>query len=94
MEETKKSHHQQDDGFKLVGIILSTVFLVFIGACGMRSSSKDSDEPLNEKCFYLGGYELSCQAALHGSPENFYYKEDNDKKIEEEVGKTKPDIKK
>ena len=87
MKETKKSHRNQDDGFKLLGIILSAVFLVFIGACGMRSSSKDGDEPINEKCFYLGGYEMSCKAALHGANENFHYKEENDEKISEEIGR-------
>lgn len=87
MTETTKSHRNQDDGFKLLGVILSVVFLVFIGACGMRSSSKYNDKPINEKCFYLGGYEMSCKADLHCPYENFYYKEENDKKLGEDTGK-------
>lgn len=63
-EKNKSHHHDSDDGFKLLGILLSVVFLVFIGACGLRSSG-------------------NCKAALHAS-DNFY-KEENDKKLSEEV---------
>ncbi len=72
---------EQDErcGFKLLGIILSVVFLVFVGACGMRRSSAN-DSHVNEKCYYLGGYELS-KAALHDQS----YKDENDEKISEEI---------
>ena len=62
MKKNQKSHRDHDDGFKLLGIVLSVVFLVFIGACGIRSTTckaalhasesfhhkEDNDEKLSE----------------------------------------------